>query len=120
MSYREALTAAHFRHENEISGSTNCTLPQDQRSDRGTGGEDFRISTPTRSQERPAFFDGERSLPGNYQSGYPPTNGALRNNHTIECGSYSAGGYGTHGPSASVLLSDEVISGSLTNGNRMS
>ena len=98
----------------EISGSH--TSSQDQYDIERNGRERFHASTPTRLEHPVAFNSIEQQLPPDYQNSHSN----LERNPSMEYGGYQFVGHPRHRNDTSLLLNDEVISGSLTNGNRMS
>ena len=101
-----------FQREAEIYGSHSSS--HDQYDIERNGGERFRVSTPTRPS--PIIFNSsEPLLPRNNNNSMFDTNTSMEYN-----GGYHYVSHAQQRPDTSVLLSDEVISGSLTNGTRMS
>ena len=111
MSYRDR---AGYLRDAEISGS-HSSSPRQYDVERNAGGsERFHVSTPTRIESQFSFNSTPQLFP-------PQNHGHPNESHTpMDYQSYQNSGAIRHRPDTSVLLSDEVISGSLTNGNRMS
>ena len=111
MSYRDR---AGYLRDAEISGS-HSSSPRQYDVERNAGGsERFHVSTPTRIESQFSFNSTQQLFP-------PQNHGHPNESHTpMDYQSYQNSGPIRHRPDTSVLLSDEVISGSLTNGNRMS
>ena len=107
MSFRDN----EIQRNSELSGSTSTS--QEQFSERLTE-RLLSNSTPTRSENPAIFNNGHPSLPQHLQDPYH------RNHYPMEHGEDSFGGTAQQMPSTGVLLSDEVISGSPTNGKKMS
>ena len=110
MSYKDRTG---LLRNSEISGSPSS---QDRYDIERNGEERFRVSTPTRHERTLAFNSTERLLPPDNQ-GHSTT---FERNSSMDYGGYQYVGHPRQRPDTSVLLSDEVISGSLTSGNRMS
>ena len=115
MSFRDR---PGFPRDAEISGSH--TSSHDHFDVERNGGDRFRVSTPTRPEPPVAYDSTERLLPPDTYSSHSNFD---RHPQLAEYGGYQFVGRSTRTRAqqdTSVLLSDEVISGSLTNGNRMS
>ena len=112
MSFRDR---AGFLRDTEISGSHTSSQGSHFDIERN-GGDRIRVSTPTRLENPVSFNTTEQLLPPDYQNSHSN----LERNSSMEYGGYQFVGNPRHRHDTSVLLSDEVISGSLTNGNRMS
>ena len=97
-----------FLRDSEVSGSH--TSSHDQYDIERSGEDRFHISTPTRPETRVILESSE--IPQNI-----PSHSTIDPNTSM---GYQFVGHSNQRPDTSVLLSDEVISGSLTNGNRMS
>ena len=97
----------------EVSGSHSSS--HDQYDIERNGGEHFRISTPTRPENPVTYNDREPLQPRNIQS-----HSTFDTNTSMDYGGYHFVSQAQQMPDTSVLMSDEVISGSLTNGTRMS
>ena len=113
MSFRDRQG---YLRDREASGSH--TSSKDHFDVERNGGDRFRVSTPTRLDPPIAHNSTDQLLPPDTYSGH---SNVERNPSSMEYG----GGYQNYGrlrptQDTSVLLSDEVISGSLTTGNRMS
>ena len=113
MSFRDR---PGFSRGGEVAGSH--TSSHDYFDLERNGGDRIRVSTPTRLDPPVAHNSTEQLLPPDTYSGH---SNVERNPSSVEYG----GGYQSYGrlrptQETSVLLSDEVISGSLTSGNRMS
>lgn len=114
MSYRDR--AGFLRDTSrEISGSH--TSSQDPYDIERNGRDRFRVSTPTTIEHPVVFNSTEQHLPTDYQNGHSTLE---RNPSSVEYGGYQFRGHPRQRHDANILLNDEVISGSLTNGNRMS
>ena len=112
MSFRDR---PGFPRDVEISGSH--TSSQDHYDVERNGGERYRVSTPTRPEHPVAHNSTEHLLPPDTYSSHSNFD---RHPSSVEYGGYQFVGRSRATHDTSVLLSDEVISGSLTNGNRMS
>ena len=113
MSFRDRQG---YLRDGEASGSH--TSSKDHFDVERNGGDRFRVSTPTRLDPQVAYGSTEQLLPPDTYSGH---SNFERNTLSGEHGN-GYQNYGRPRPTrdTSVLLSDEVISGSLTSGNRMS
>ena len=106
-----------IQRDNELSCSNSTS--QEQFNGRVTE-RLLHNSTPTRYENPVIFSPSQPSLPQHLQNTHPPTFESHRSGSPMDYGGHSFGGPAQQVPSTNVLLSDEVVSGSLTDGKRMS